>query len=870
MKSSDVYLCPGKLQSRFLLGIWAIPDLLAVIVCLLLMIPTRQFILFGGIIGAILILGARPTREQSVLDGVLQHIKYHTKPQTFKQAQTGQKKVKAGTKRAFPFQQLTEFQIQEQRVVSGNSFIYFYRWSPPNTHIMTDEEIKHEIVRLGRLFDKLGCTFSMFATDKLENLDEVKNFYLSLPVRYEYMISDIVANIEKSDVSSASVQRAYYFIYKTKKENDEIYKTLIAEDYRVTKANKAEIALLLRNFFVREFVSCDIYTIAQETANIPGMEKAKAAVFNREIQRRLCPHNLDFLATYGQQGSYMRKTIIIKNFPKEIPPCALKELAKLRGTTFHMRLAPMSNMVARKLVDNQAKLQNVRIGSNSATEQEEALAQAKLIRDFYAEIARNQNKTYYVNIFIEIYGKTKEQLSEKEHKVRELLAGVNTTYDVLRLEQKDAFLSVSPLGSDHFLADANNMPSKTAAALFPFSTSFCLDAHGLPLGMTEDGGLFYLDIQKRSDDIPSNNVFTAGTSGMGKSYLTKKVISMLRMFGVKIYVFDPESEYHDLTRQMRGTIDNCASGRRVINIFEVRRLKTPEDDESPNEKDALGYSGSTPMFYQHLSWLQDLFSVLYPKLDDVYLKALMVLVQDMYQEQGINEDTDFFHLEHRDYPTFTELYQFIENRADEPYKMISSEMMKHILLYIKSAYDGALSPLFNGITNIEAEDFIDFDMRDLMQGSEECQRAVLFNISTYLWNRILLKEGWTMLAIDELHMYLQHPYMRKTLQSMVLRARKYNAMIWCATQQITHCLNPQYAYEVSSLLNSSPIKFLFNLGDVELGEVKKALSLKDGEIKCIAAAVKRHCLVLAGKERYAIEVGTLPYEEHLFGKGGGQ
>lgn len=308
-----------------------------------------------------------------------------------------------------------------------------------------------------------------------------------------------------------------------KKENDEIYKTLIAEDYRVTRANKAEIALLLRNFFVREFVSCDIYTIAQETANIPGMEKAKAAVFNREIQRRLCPHNLDFLATYGQQGSYMRKTIIIKNFPKEIPPCALKELAKLRGTTFHMRLAPMSNMVARKLVDNQAKLQNVRIGSNSATEQEEALAQAKLIRDFYAEIARNQNKTYYVNIFIEIYGKTKEQLSEKEHKVRELLAGVNTTYDVLRLEQKDAFLSVSPLGSDHFLADANNMPSKTAAALFPFSTSFCLDAHGLPLGMTEDGGLFYLDIQKGRMTFPATTYSLQAHPAWEKVTLRKRL-----------------------------------------------------------------------------------------------------------------------------------------------------------------------------------------------------------------------------------------------------------------------------------------------------------------------------------------------------------
>lgn len=870
MKTNDVYLCPGKLQSKFLLGFWTIPSILAVAVCLILMLPTHQYTLFGGIMGAILILTARPTHEKSLLDGLLQQAQYHTHPQTYKQAPARQKKIHAGKKRALPFQSLINFRLEDNRVFSDGQYIYFYRWSPPNTHIMTEPEIKHEIARLGKLFDRLGCAFSMFATDKLENLDDVKKFYLSLPVRYEYMISDIVANIEKSDVSSSSVQRAYYFIYRAKKENDEIYKTLIAEDYRVTRASKDEIALLLRNFLVREFVSCDIYTIAQETANIPGMDKAKSAVYDREIQRRLCPHNLDFLPTYGHQGGYLRKTIIIKNFPKEIPPCALKELAKLRGTTFNMRLSPMSNLVARKLVDNQSKLQKVRIGSNSASEQEEALTEAKLIRDFYAEIARNQNKTYYVNVFIEMYGKTKEELAEKEREVRELLAGANTTFDVLRLEQRDAFLSVSPLGSDKFLADANNMPSKSAAALFPFSTSFCLDAHGLPLGVTEDGGLFYFDLLKRTDDIPSNNVFTAGSSGAGKSYLTKKVISMLRMYGVKVYIFDPESEYHDLTRQMGGTIDNCASGRRVINIFEVRRLKTPEDDESPDEKDALGYSGSTPMFYQHLSWLQDLFSVLYPKLDDVYLKALMVLVQDMYNSQCIDEHTDFFRLEHRDYPTFTELYKFIEDRAENSYKMISSEMMKHILLYIKSAYDGALSPLFNGITNVEAEDFIDFDMRDLMQGSEECQRAILFNVSTYLWNRILLRESWTMLAIDELHMYLQHPYMRKTLQSMVLRARKYNALIWCATQQITHCLNPQYAYEVSSLLNSSPIKFLFNPGDVELSEVKKALNLKDGEIECIAAANKRHCLVLAGKERYAIEVGTLPYEAHLFGKGGGQ
>lgn len=70
---------------------------------------------------------------------------------------------------------------------------------------------------------------------------------------------------------------------------------------------------------------------------IPNIKKAKQVVFDREILSRLTPHNIHFSASYAEQGNCYRKTLMIKNFPKDIPPAALMELAKQRGTTFTMR-----------------------------------------------------------------------------------------------------------------------------------------------------------------------------------------------------------------------------------------------------------------------------------------------------------------------------------------------------------------------------------------------------------------------------------------------------------------------------------------------------------------------------------------------------
>ena len=137
---------------------------------------------------------------------------YHTTHQLFVKTAKEQNKPH---KKALPIQRVIDFKLEDNYVISDGHYVYFYRYYAPNTHIMTDDEIQSEIGKLGRLFDTLKCSFSLFATDKVENLEAIKNYYLSLPVRYEYINSEIVESIERSDVESSAVQRAYYIIYRT-------------------------------------------------------------------------------------------------------------------------------------------------------------------------------------------------------------------------------------------------------------------------------------------------------------------------------------------------------------------------------------------------------------------------------------------------------------------------------------------------------------------------------------------------------------------------------------------------------------------------------------------------------------------------------
>lgn len=212
MTQKKLYLCPQKLQAKLLIGWWTVGDLCITLVLLLAFFLTGYAPFFLALCLGYLFLSLRFDGKSNLLGGLKRHMLYHTTHQLFVKTAKEQNKPH---KKALPIQRVIDFKLEDNYVISDGHYVYFYRYYAPNTHIMTDDEIQSEIGKLGRLFDTLKCSFSLFATDKVENLEAIKNYYLSLPVRYEYINSEIVESIERSDVESSAVQRAYYIIYRT-------------------------------------------------------------------------------------------------------------------------------------------------------------------------------------------------------------------------------------------------------------------------------------------------------------------------------------------------------------------------------------------------------------------------------------------------------------------------------------------------------------------------------------------------------------------------------------------------------------------------------------------------------------------------------
>src|SRR5699024_6023881 len=101
-------------------------------------------------------------------------------------------------KKAQPISALIDFSLHDGYVESGGKNFYFYRYFPPNTDIMSAQEISEEIENLAALFDLMECPFAMFATDKVENLKHIRSYYASLDPRFDAITSEVIAQIDDS------------------------------------------------------------------------------------------------------------------------------------------------------------------------------------------------------------------------------------------------------------------------------------------------------------------------------------------------------------------------------------------------------------------------------------------------------------------------------------------------------------------------------------------------------------------------------------------------------------------------------------------------------------------------------------------------
>lgn len=524
-----------------------------------------------------------------------------------------------------------------------------------------------------------------------------------------------------------------------------------------------------------------------------------------------------------------------------------------------------------KIIHNAENKNKLDRGSTSSMKQA-VTAEANLqdVAALIASMRKNSEPLIHCAVFIELSARDPDSLRALRDEVTSELIRSKLGADRLLLRQREGFLSSNPAGRNAFGSQFERvLPAKSVANLYPFNYSGKTDPNGFYIGRDRYGSNIIVDLDRRADDKTTANVLILGNSGQGKSYLLKLLLCNILESGKSAICLDTEHELVDLCSNLGGCFIDLMSGQYRINPLEP---KLWDDGSEGDDPDAPAAFRQKTRLSQHISFLKDFFRA-YKDFTDQHVDTIELMLGRLYVKWGMDDNTDFQPLSPRDYPVLSDLYDVIEeayrNYDSEEYPLYPRELLQEVLLGLHSMCRGAESKFFNGHTNITTSRFLVFGVKGLLQASRNVKNALLFNVLSYLSDKLLTK-GNTAAGLDELYIWLSNLTAIEYIRNSLKRVRKKESSMILASQNLED-FDVDGVRELTRPLFAIPThQFLFNAGSVDKKFYMDNLQLEPAEFELIRYPQRGVCLYRCGNERYLLEVHAPPYKEKLFGTAGGR
>ena len=591
----------------------------------------------------------------------------------------------------------------------------------------------------------------------------------------------------------------------------------------------------------------------------------------------VAPSVIDFKVDHYLCGNTCRCVWALREYPTSTDEQAiLRHLGEMDGVTILIYTRQVTPSEERRIIHNAANKHRM---SRSSTEdlQQTVTAEANLqdVVTLVSSMHRNREPLLHCAVFLELTAPDYDALKLLQTDVLTELVRSKLNVDRLMLRQQEGFVSVMPAGRNAFGAQFERvLPASSVANLYPFNYSGKTDPHGFYIGKDKYGANILVDFDKRDDDKTSANILILGNSGQGKSYLLKLLLLNFLEAGKSVISLDVEHEQKDMCETVGGCFMDLMGGVYRINPLEP---KCWDDGSGPEDRDAPEAFRKSTRLSQHISFLKDFFRA-YKDFSDRHIDAIEIMVGKLYAKWGISDSTNFAGLKPQDYPILSDLYKLIEQEYREYdgncHQLYTAELLQEILLGIHSMCQGAEAQFFNGHTNVTSSRFIVFGVKGLLQASKNVRGAMLFNILSYMSDR-LLTIGNTTAALDELYVWLSDnvsvgttiiEYIRNTLK----RVRKKESNLIMASQNLEDFDREGIRELTKPLFAIPPHQFIFNCGSIDKRFYMDLLQLEEAEYNLIRFPQRGVCLFKCGNERYLLEVHAPAYKEALFGTAGGR
>ena len=586
----------------------------------------------------------------------------------------------------------------------------------------------------------------------------------------------------------------------------------------------------------------------------------------------IAPTAVKFNTDHYICGGTYRCTLALRSYPASTEELALlRRLGEKSGVTLHIYNRKVSVAEEDKIIHNAENKNKLDRGSTSSMKQA-VTAEANLqdVAALIASMRKNSEPLIHCAVFIELSARDPDSLRALRDEVTSELIRSKLGADRLLLRQREGFLSSNPAGRNTFGSQFERvLPAKSVANLYPFNYSGKTDPNGFYIGRDRYGSNIIVDLDRRTDDKTTANVLILGNSGQGKSYLLKLLLCNILESGKSAICLDTEHELVDLCSNLGGCFIDLMSGQYRINPLEP---KLWDDGSEGDDPDAPAAFRQKTRLSQHISFLKDFFRA-YKEFSDRHIDTIELMLGRLYAKWGMDDDTDFQPLSPRDYPVLSDLYDVIEeayrNYDSEEYPLYPRELLQEVLLGLHSMCRGAESKFFNGHTNITTSRFLVFGVKGLLQASRNVKNALLFNVLSYLSDKLLTK-GNTAAGLDELFIWLSNLTAIEYIRNSLKRVRKKESSMILASQNLED-FDVDGVRELTRPLFAIPThQFLFNAGSVDKKFYMDNLQLEPAEFELIRYPQRGVCLYRCGNERYLLEVHAPPYKEKLFGTAGGR
>ena len=443
------------------------------------------------------------------------------------------------------------------------------------------------------------------------------------------------------------------------------------------------------------------------------------------------------------------------------------------------------------------------------------------------KIQRGQEKLFQVSIYMTITADSVANLN----KITTILETVMSTrlfyIKIATFRQLEGLQTTLPRGENK-LGQNRNLDSSSAALTFPFVSSELVQESGILYGINKSNNSLVI-VDRFS--LNNANAIIFAQSGSGKSYTAKVEILRQLMQGTRVIVIDPEREYKQLTKSVKGTY--------------IRLSATSKEKINPFDFSLKSYNGKNNLA-EHIQDLTEIVSLLVGSLNSEERAVVDKALITTYKNIGLTMRKKRFAKDQK-FPLLKDFYKTLK-------KMKQKDLCDRLERFVT----GSLSTVFDGQTNVNLDNrLVVFDIKDL---DESLRQIMILATANFVHSQVKADPQKRILVIDEAWILLQHEESARFLAGLTRRARKHYLGVTLISQQANDFLNQEYGRAIAS---QSSLRILMRQDTTTIKKVAQEFNLSEYEQRYLLTCDKGEGLIIADQNHVALKVVASEKEHPL-------